>query len=164
MHATFMAGTTGFHLMSGLSAPRRDGKTGTAASITPRSMLIKRRPTSIATAWLDLAQSSRELMQGSAAVIARRTAAMAKAGAHPSAADDREMKRMVDEKVDATAASLAEMALAATASYQSLWLGSLLAGRTPSTAQLQRAATRVLGAGMAPYQKAVRSNLKRLRK
>ncbi|WP_426688828.1 hypothetical protein [Rhodanobacter ginsengiterrae] len=105
-----------------------------------------------------------ELMQGSATVIATRTAAMANAGTHPSAAHDREMKRMVDEKVDASAASLAGMAFSATAACQSLWLGSLWGGRAPTAAQLQRATTRVLGAGLAPYQKTVRDNVRRLRK
>ena len=105
-----------------------------------------------------------ELMQGSATVIATRTAAMAKAGTRPSAAHDREMKRMVDEKVDASAASLAAMAFTAAASCQSLWLASLWGGRAPTATQLQRATTRVLGAGLAPYQKAVRSNVKRLKK
>ena len=103
-------------------------------------------------------------MQGSATVIATRTAAMAKAGTHPSAAHDREMKRMVDEKVDASAASLAGMAFTAAASCQSLWLGSLWGGRAPTAAQLQRVTTRLLSAGLAPYQKSVRSNVKRLRK
>ncbi|MFC5435165.1 hypothetical protein ACFPME_01210 [Rhodanobacter umsongensis] len=105
-----------------------------------------------------------EMMQGSATVIATRTAAMAKAGTHPSAAHDREMKRMLDEKVDASAASLAGMTFAAAASCQSLWLGSLWGGRAPTAAQLQRATTRVLGAGLTPYQNTVRSNVKRLRK
>lgn len=105
-----------------------------------------------------------EMMQGSATVIATRTAAMAKAGKQPSAAHDREMKRMVDEKVDASAASLAGMTFAAAASCQSLWLASLWGGHAPSAMQLQRATTRVLGAGLAPYSKTVRSNVKRLRK
>lgn len=105
-----------------------------------------------------------EMMQGSATVIATRTAAMAQAGPHPSAAHDREMKRMVDEKVDASVASLAGMAFTAAASCQSLWLTSLWGGHAPTTTQLQRATTRVLGAGLAPYQRTVRSNVKRLRK
>ena len=102
-------------------------------------------------------------MQGSATVIATRTA-MAKAETHPSAAHNREMKRMVDEKVDASVASLAGMAFTAAASCQSLWLASLWGGRAPTATQLQRATTRVLGAGLTPYQKTVRSNVKRLRK
>ena len=104
-----------------------------------------------------------ELMQGSATVIATRTAAMAAAGSKPSTAHDREMKRMVDEKVDASAASVAGMMLAAASSCQSLWLDSLW-GRPPTSAQLQRATASVLGAGLSPYQKTVRSNVKRLRK
>ena len=105
-----------------------------------------------------------ELMQGSATVIATRTAAMAKATTHPTAANDREMKRMVDEKITASADSFSNMAFTAAASCQSLWLGLLLGGRTPTATQLDRTTTRILGAGMAPYQKAVCSNVKRLRK
>jgi len=97
-------------------------------------------------------------------VIARRTAAMATATIQPSAAHDREMKRMVEEKVDASAASLAAMAFTAAASCQSMFLGSLFGAAVPSANQLQRATTKILGAGLAPYQKTVRSNVKRLRK
>lgn len=125
---------------------------------------MKRARSSLTGAWFDLARNSMELMQGSATVIAKRTSTMAAAAAHPNAANDREMKRMVDEKVKASAASLMGMAFSATASWQSMYLASLLGGRAPSASQGQRAATKVLGAGMAPYQKAVRSNLKRLRK
>ena len=74
------------------------------------------------------------MLQGSATGIATRTAAMAKAGTHPAATHDREMKRMRDEKVDASAASLARMLFTAAAS--SLWLGSLWGGRAPTAAQL----------------------------
>ncbi|MEO6927456.1 MAG: hypothetical protein ABI129_12400 [Rhodanobacter sp.] len=74
------------------------------------------------------------------------------------------MKLMVDEKVKASAASMAGMAFSAAASCQSMFLASLLGGRAPSSTQAQRAMTKALGAGMAPYQKAVRGNLKRLRK
>ena len=105
-----------------------------------------------------------ELMQGSATVIAKRVTAMAAAGAHPSAAHDREMRRMVDEKVNASAASFAGMAFSTAASCQSLWFGSMMGGHTPTAVQLERATTRLLGAGMAPYKKAVRGNVRRLRK
>lgn len=145
-------------------APRHDCMPRWKTVALLRSTIIKRRRPSLATAWFDLAQRSIDMMQGSATVIATRTAAMAKTGAHPSAAHEREMKRMVDEKVDASAASLAGMAFTAAASCQSFWLGALWGGRAPSTAQLQRATTRVLGAGLAPYQKTVRSNVRRLRK
>ena len=103
-------------------------------------------------------------MQGSATVIATRTTAMAAAGTRPSAKQDREMKLMVDEKVKASAASMTNMAFSAAASCQSMFLASLLGGHAPSSTKAQRAMTKALGAGMAPYQKAVRGNLKRLRK
>lgn len=124
-----------------------------------------RRPRkSLAASWLKLATSSLELMQGSAVVIAKRTQGMAAAGVNPSATQDREMKRMVDEKVAASNASLTSMAVTATAAWQSMWMDSMLGGRGPSAAKVQRVATSVLASGMAPYQKAVRSNVKRLRK
>lgn len=125
---------------------------------------MKRSYNSLATTWFDLAQGSMELMQGSATVIAKRTTAMAAATTKPSASHDREMKRMVEEKVEASATSLTAMAFSAAASWQSMFMASLLGGRVPSTTQAQRALTKALGAGMAPYQKAVRSNVKRLRK
>lgn len=125
---------------------------------------MRRSRHSLNGAWFDLAQSSMELMQGSASVIATRTAAMAAATTNPSAANDREMKRMVDEKVAASAASLAGMALSSAASCQAMFFASMLGGRMPNAAEAQRAFTKALGAGMAPYQKTVRSNLKRLRK
>lgn len=89
---------------------------------------------------------------------------MASATVHPTAAHDREMARMVEEKVDASAASLAAMAFTAAASWQAMFVGSLFGAGVPSANQIQRAATKILGAGIAPYQKTVRSNVKRLRK
>lgn len=74
------------------------------------------------------------------------------------------MKRMVDEKVQASAESMASMAVTATAAWQSMFFGSMFSGRRPSATQVQRVATSVLSSGMAPYKKAVRSNVKRLRK
>ena len=105
-----------------------------------------------------------ELLQGSAVVIAKRTTAMAAAGTNPSPAHDREMKRMVDEKVSASSESLASMAVTATAAWQSMFVRSMFGGRRPSANQVQRLTTSVLAAGMAPYKKAVRGNVKRLRK
>ena len=89
---------------------------------------------------------------------------MATATFQPSAAHDREMKRMVEEKVNASAASLTAMAFATAASCQSMFLASLFGAGVPSANQIQRATTKILGAGIAPYQKTVRGNVKRLRK
>lgn len=119
---------------------------------------------SLAASWFDLATSSAELMQGSAEVIARRTGAMAAAGPNPSPAQEREMKRMVDEKVHASVESFASMAVTATSAWQTMLMGSIFAGRSPTATQVQRAAASVLASGIAPYKKAVRSNVKRLRK
>ncbi len=95
-------------------------------------------------------------MQGSATVIATRTAAMARAGSHPSAAHDREMKRMVDEKVAASAASFTGMAFTAAASFQSLWLRSLWGARAPTSSQLaaRRHARAGRGHGAVPENRA----------
>ena len=129
-----------------------------------RHALVRRSRKSLAGAWFDLAQSSAQLMQGSATVIAARSASMATATVTPSAKHDREMKRMVEEKVEASAASLTAMAFSTAASCQSMFFASLFGGRTPSATQIQHATSKILGAGMAPYQKTVRSNIKRLRK
>lgn len=74
------------------------------------------------------------------------------------------MKRMVEEKVEASAASLAGMAISAASSWQSMFFASMFGGHAPSSSQAQRAMTKALAAGMTPYRKAVRSNVKRLRK
>ncbi len=129
-----------------------------------RGTLMRRRRHSLSGAWFDLARSSIELMQGSASVIATRTTAMAEATVNPSATHDREMRRMVEEKVEASAASLTNMLFSTAASCQSMFFASVLGGHAPNASQAERAITKALGAGMAPYQKAVRSNLKRLRK
>lgn len=125
---------------------------------------MRRARHSLSGAWFDLARNSVELMQDSASVIATRTTAMAVATVNPSAAHDREMKRMVEEKVEASAASLTSMLFSTAASCQSMLFASVFGGRVPKVSEAERAITRALGAGMAPYQKAVRSNLKRLGK
>ena len=114
------------------------------------------------SAWLDLALNSMELMQGSAFVIGKRTTAMAAAGADPSAAHKRELRRMVDEKANAAVESWTRIAFASAGVYQSIAMTAMLAGRPPSGAQLQRAAIKVLGAAAVPYRVKGRSNVKRL--
>ncbi len=120
------------------------------------------RRKSLASAWLDLALGSMEMMQGSAVVIGKRTSAMATAGANPPVAHQREMRRMVDEKVVASAESMTRAAFASAAAYQSMAMTAMLGGRAPNSTQLQRAAIKVLGAAAAPYRSKVRSNVKRL--
>lgn len=116
----------------------------------------------MSSAWLDLTLNSMQLMQGSAVVIGKRTAAMAAAGAQPSASDMREMRRMVDEKVSAAVESWTRIALACASAHHSIATTALLAGRPPSSIQLQRATLEVVGAATAPYRVKVLGNLKRL--
>ena len=120
------------------------------------------RRKSLSGAWLDLALDSMALMQGSAVVIGKRTAAMATAGPNPPAAHKREMRRMVEEKVSASAESWTRAAFASASIYQSMAINAMLGGRVPSSTQVQRAAIKVLGAAAAPYRSKVRGNVKRL--
>ncbi|MEO5813384.1 MAG: hypothetical protein ABIU96_13825 [Rhodanobacter sp.] len=123
---------------------------------------MTRRRKSLTNAWFDLAFNSMQLMQGSALVIGKRTAAMATAGPHPSAAHQREMRRMVEEKASASAESITRTAFASAAAWQSMAMTAMLGGGAPSSSQLQRATIKVLGTGAAPYRTKVRGNVKRL--
>ena len=80
---------------------------------------------SLAGAWLDLTLDSMALMQGSAVVIGKRTAAMAAAGPNSPAAHKREMRRMVEEKVSASAESWTRTAFAASSVYQSMAMAAM---------------------------------------
>ena len=120
------------------------------------------RRKSLAGAWLNLTLDSMALMQGSAVVIGKRTAAMATAGLNPAPAQKREMRRMVEEKVSASAESWTRTAFASANVYQSMAMAAMLGRRPPSNTQLQRAAIKVLGAAVAPYRTKVRGNVKRL--
>ncbi|HEV7122857.1 MAG TPA: hypothetical protein VGN24_05445 [Rhodanobacter sp.] len=120
------------------------------------------RRKSLSEAWLDLALDSMALMQGSAFVIGKRAAGMASAGAHPPAAQRREMQRMVEEKVSASAEAWTRTALATASVYQSMATAVMSGRPSPSSTQLQRAAITVLGEASAPYRTRVKSNVKRL--
>ncbi|MEO7053189.1 MAG: hypothetical protein ABI128_16135 [Rhodanobacter sp.] len=120
------------------------------------------RQKSLSGAWLNLALDSMALMQGSAIVIGKRTAAMATAGPNPPAAHKREMRRMVEEKVSASAESWTRAAIASVSVYQSMATNAMLGRRAPSSTQVQRAAIKVLGVAAAPYRSKVQGNVKRL--
>lgn len=120
------------------------------------------RRKSLSSAWFDLAFNSMALMQDSAVVIGKRTAAMSAAGTHPSAAHKREMRRMVEEKTSASAESWTRAAVASAGACQSMVMTAMLAGRLPSNTQLQRAAIKVFESATTPYRTRVRGNVKRL--
>lgn len=114
LHLPFLAGTASLPRaipgMTGGPVFRQLVRASARAPCQSRSTIIKRRPASLECNWFYLAQRSINMMQGSDTVIAMRTAAMARAAACPSVALDREMKPMVDEKVDISAASLVRIA------------------------------------------------------
>jgi hypothetical protein len=115
--------------------------------------------------WFDLAVRSTQLMQASAEVILQRSNRIARMGAKPSLAEQREMRRMVNEKVQASAESATAMSLRAMSSYQTL-LWQSVTGRI-DTAPLARAArtgSQIASAGLAPFHRRARNNAKRLRK
>lgn len=129
--------------------------------------------------WMGLAGRSADTWLASGAVIAERTRRMAAMGASPSRADQREMRRMVDEKVSATgesaqAVTAQAVALAQTSAMR--WMAFLNAqtmamlgfGRMPSTAPTANAAMRAsvaMGeAALAPFHRRATANARRLRK
>lgn len=59
--------------------------------------------------WTALATTTNEMLFASSQVIAHRTQLMARAGATPNASEQREMKRMIDEKTSAVVASASAM-------------------------------------------------------
>lgn len=120
------------------------------------------RRKSLFEAWLALATDSMALMQGSAFVIGKRTEGMASAGPNPPAAHQREMQRMVEEKVSASAEAWTRTAMASASVFQSMAAAAVLGRPLPSSTQLQRGAIKVLGAAAAPYRTRVKSNVRRL--
>ena len=118
--------------------------------------------------WMDLATRSGEMLWASGEVIARRGRIMATMGADPSASDQREMQRMVEEKISASADSAVAMSLRAAEVCQSMmlrsmqpWLGST---RAASISDVTRAAAQITQAGLTPFHRRARSNAKRLRR
>jgi hypothetical protein len=117
------------------------------------------------TSWFHLATRSMQLMQASTEVILRRSYGIANMGTTPSLADQRELRMMVDEKVQASMESAMAMSLRAMSSYQTLMFQAFT-GRidvVPLTT-LARTGSQIASAGLAPFHRRARSNAKRLRK
>ncbi|MET0331218.1 MAG: hypothetical protein ABW154_07300 [Dyella sp.] len=115
--------------------------------------------------WFDLAARSTQMMQASAEVMMRRTYGMARMGATPSVADQRELRLMVDEKVQASFESAMAMWLRAMRNSQTLMFQAFT-GRidAASLASMARTGSEIANAGLTPFHRRVRSNAKRLRK
>jgi hypothetical protein len=140
-----------------------------------------RQPANLFSIWLDLAARSAEIYGASGEVVAKRTQRMVRMGPDPGAADQREMKRMVDEKVAAASESLEAMGASIAAAYQGAMIRgmdqimrnatSMMLGGKPgrmtlglTLTEVATASARVAKAGMAPYHRRVTNNAKRLRK
>lgn len=139
----------------------RESQLHTLLQCGGRRVMSRRK--SLSSTWFDLALDSMALIQGSAVVIGQRTTTMGSAGSNPPAAQKREARRMVEEKVSASAESWTRAAFASAGVYQAMAMTAMFAGRPPSSTQLQRAAIKILGAAAAPYNTKVRRNVKRLR-
>jgi len=131
--------------------------------------------------WLDVATKSVEMCCASSEVIAKRTQRMATMGSAPSRSDQREMKRMVDEKTDAASESLRAMGLSTSAACQRAMLGGMQqmmrnttsmmwSGKPrrmnvqPNLSQIATATAAVAKAGLLPYHRRATNNARRLRK
>ena len=93
---------------------------------------------------------------------------MANMGADLSASDQREMQRMVEEKISASADSAMAMSFRAAEVCQSMmlrgmppWINSI---RAASPSDITRAAAQIAQAGLTPFHQRARSNAKRLRR
>jgi hypothetical protein len=120
-----------------------------------------------------LARQATELAMAVPQVVAHRVGRMALAGAQPSARDRREFHRMGQEKVEAFAESWMAMAAQAWRLQFDFWLSALGLGWTPwlkragpgaveQVLAAQRAATAILGSGLAPVRRRAVANAKRL--
>ena len=124
---------------------------------------------------------SLELSMAAPAVIAMRTARMMASGAAPSAADRREMSRMVSEKTSAFTRSWFAMAARQQRAQVEWWSAFARACWSPSNAlrpgfafdaakarslskRMQASQASVLAHGLAPIHRTATANLRRLSK
>jgi hypothetical protein len=131
--------------------------------------------------WLDLAARSAEMYGASSEVIAKRTQRMATMGPNPVASDQREMKRMVQEKADAASEAMEAVGASMAAAYQRAMIKgmdqiisnatSMMLGGKPGRmnlgidlTEIATTSAKVAKAGMGPYHRRATSNAKRLRK
>jgi hypothetical protein len=127
-------------------------------------------------AWWNVGMRTADMMLASSEVIARRSQWMGKMGATPSASDQRELQRMVGEKLHAAQDSLLAISIMTGDAYWSAamrWVeqpGWTMQGTLDGAAMARAAsgawsdAARIVDAGMKPFGERAKSNVKRLRK
>jgi hypothetical protein len=108
-----------------------------------------------------LAVKAAELAIAVPQVVAHRLTRMALAGAKPSARDQREFRRMGQEKVHAFWQSWFAMGWAFVSSWQRAWLAMLQGARVPMFAALP-ALDVLAGKGLAPIHRHATANARRL--
>ena len=112
-----------------------------------------------------LAAQATELALAVPQVVAHRLWRMAKAGPKPSQRDRREFNRMGSEKVAAFYESWWSMGWHLCQLQQQAWLAMFGIGVSPWIGHgAQRAATAILGTGLAPVRRRAVANAKRLSK
>jgi hypothetical protein len=127
------------------------------------------------TGWSGLAARTAAMMTASAEVIAVRTQRMANAQLPLSNKDAREMRRMVEEKVEAGAESARAVTLPLASQMFGLMpdmlrvaaspdLSTLAARQARLNRKLQQGAVSLSHTAMMPFFKRARANAKRLRK
>jgi hypothetical protein len=141
-----------------------------------RSPRKTRTPIHPWSAWWDVAIRSADMMIASGEVIARRSQWIGSMGATPSASDQRELQRMVGEKLDASQDSLLAISIMTGDAYWSAamrWIeqpGWTMHGALDGAAMVRAAsgawgdAARIVDAGMKPFGDRAKSNARRLRK
>jgi hypothetical protein len=135
----------------------------------PRHRYGKQRASANAFgAWLDLATRSTEMLWASAEVIARRSYQLGTATPATASRDARETRRMVDEKVHASTDSMIAMSFRSFEIWQAMvfrpWPTGTLSGAVDNMVNLAQASADVMAAGLTPFHRKTRSNVKRLRR
>ena len=124
-------------------------------------------PAAAVNAWMSLAMRSSEMLLASAEVIARRSYQLGTTTA-PNRRQEQEVRRMIDEKVDASADSIMAMSFKSLELWQRMLFQPLTLtssrGAVNSMIGLTTASMDVMTAGLKPFHQRSRSNVRRLRR
>jgi hypothetical protein len=135
--------------------------------MTPYSKRRRNTPAAAANAWMSLAIRSGEMLWASAEVIARRSYQLGTTTT-PDRRQEQEVRRMIDEKVDASADSIMAMSFKSLELWQRMLFQPLALtssrGAVNSMIGLTNASVDVMTAGLKPFHRRTRSNVKRLRR
>jgi hypothetical protein len=124
-------------------------------------------PADALSAWMGLAMRSSEMLWASAEVIARRSYQLGSATT-PKRRQEREVQRMIEEKVEASTDSIMAMSFRSLELWQRMLFHPLPLGSNRSAINsmigLTTASAGLMSAGLKPFHQRSRSNVKRLRR